>query len=165
MNIKNILLAGMALGVAGSSRLPETNIESNSVSVPWGEFGYTTNTKDIHSKGYASCSAVVIDDGDGAILAHAFPSEGVEFLQYSVDAENVVDKTIGDLRAKGVDVASCRAFVSAGNKKDLNEIVSDLRDYKIEIDFISLDEGIARNIKYSPKSNNFKVDYVGRNNF
>lgn len=136
------------------------------IEVPAGEFRDAKNNDMLYSEGYFGCSALVIDYGDGALLAHALPESeehwrgrNLNTISY-LHTDNVVEQTVGYIRNNGINPKSCFAIVDAGQEKDMKIILRDLRHEGIRVKKSMCANFKGRNVSYTPSDNKLYVDIL-----
>ena len=130
------------------------------------------NQGNLVSYGFGECSAVVLDYGNSAIMAHAVPLLGKNIdIQLSVlnrknktiTSGGVVDYLLEESAERGLNPKRAQAHVISGNQKSLERIVSDLKLQGIAIVQASLrdDKSTIKEelstILYSPSEDKMTV--------
>ncbi len=126
---------------------------SETVNVGWGEIGY--NRGPLASERFSSCSAVVLDYGNEALLAHSFNGEYGPTNFNQICTGNVVDKLVEESRRRGFYLRTSKAIVNTVCEPDLRKIISDLEKYGIHLQEANLSEfkfGFERDVHYDPES-------------
>ena len=156
------LLAGTALSIGGSSPMEDY------VDVSTGQVGYSQGRK-IKSDQFGLCSALILDYGDNAIMAHAIPSSDSRIFEgfyldmsgrYQMFTDNVVEKSVKELNKMNIPLSSVEAIVNSGEPKGLKEITNKLNEYRIKIRKTSLEsngECRERSVRYDPQGDTLKV--------
>ncbi|HLD57536.1 MAG TPA: hypothetical protein VJA47_04470 [archaeon] len=150
----------LGLGLVYGLTLPNDSVNrtpnSETVSVGWGEIGY--NNGPLESKGFHYCSAVILDYGNEALLAHAFQS-----FHYKSCTATVADDLVRESRKHGLYPKSAEAILNIGNKDDLEQIEGGLREHGIRIREVVIDEpvniGTHMDIYYDPLTNFIRVTH------
>ena len=110
----------------------------------------------MESKGFHYCNAVILDYGDSAFLAHAFPD-----FYHKVCSVTVVDELVRESRKRGFSPENAEAILNIGHKDDLEIIKRDLRKYGIRIREAAIDEPrdieSSRDIRFDPSSDSTRV--------
>ena len=146
----------LGLGLVCSLGLPSGSLNryTETVKVEWGKIGY--NIGPLESKGFHHCSAVILDYGDSAFLAHAFPD-----FYHKVCSVTIVDELVRESRRRGLSPENAEAILNIGNKDDLEIIERGLRKYGIRIRQIVTDEPSdiedSRDIRFDPSLDSIRV--------
>ena len=146
----------LGLGLVCSLGLPSGSLNryTETVNVEWGKIWY--NRGPLESKGFHYCNAVILDYGDSAFLAHAFPD-----FYHKVCSVTVVDELVRESRKRGFSPENAEAILNIGHKDDLEIIKRDLRKYGIRIRQIVIDEPediqYSRDIHYDPSLDSIRV--------
>lgn len=157
---KNSLIALIATGLATlGGAILYLNNKIRFVDVPVGEYRISGNT--LSSDGFSVCSGVILDYGDGAIMAHAPPSVMARYIPIGVNTRNVVSTLNRELRNKHIDPTECQAIVNAGTVESLYRIKKDLAEIGVSIREEALEKE-ARNLIYNPKTNELIINYISR---
>ncbi len=130
--------------------------------------GMRYNDGPLETRELVNCSAVILDFGKSAIMAHALPLE--KRGDWIVDGDkgittgNVVDYLLKDAKLRGLDYRKGHAIVNAGSDEALAFIVKDLRAAGITIAEANTklapgSNGISRMVGYDPKSKKLDVEY------
>ncbi len=126
---------------------------SETVNVGWGEIGY--NRGPLTSERFSSCSAVILDYGDEALLAHSFNGEYGPTSFDQICTGNVVNRLVEESGRRGFYLRMSKAIVNAGWETDLRKIIGDLEKYGIrvqEANFSEFEFGFERDVHYDPES-------------
>lgn len=155
---KTIKILGLALLLQGcystQKLIPHKKFQvpDSALNVQWdgGTLDVGYNKGPLYSKNFFSCSALILDYGEDALLSHSSWSYGL------------VDSLIKESKKRGLDPKESFAVVNGGKRQSLNEIVKDLKKNNIPIkkkikNFRTLKRGIGRNIIYFPKQNSLKI--------
>jgi hypothetical protein len=94
--------------------------------------------KDLVTYDLATCSAVVFDYKDSAIMVHALPvlDNGLEFKlgdRKLISVWEAVDYLIKESEKHGLNTKEARVYVSAGDEKSLDIITNDLNARGINV--------------------------------
>ena len=123
-----------------------TDINRYATTVPIAEIGYVNEDK-IESRGFAGCTALILDYKDKATMAHAIGDS-----EDRINIYNVVEKSSEELKLHGIDPLESKAIIYSSNKKDIAGIVSDLENKGIEIKKVLYDpRNITTNLSYDPR--------------
>lgn len=156
--MKNRLIALIAAGLAIlGGTVSCFNSKIKPINVPAGE--YRLSEEQLRSEGFSICSGVILDYGDGAIMAHVLPSFQSPRDSNYVNTRNVVSNLTRELESRGVNPKSCQAIVNAGMVESLYRIKQDLLDRGILVKESSLEEK-GRNLTYDPKRNDLTISYI-----
>ena len=113
----------------------------NESFVKAGDIVLTLNPSIVSSRYFAYCSAIVLDYGDGNIFAHAFPRwPGYKTPPFDTNVDNVIDRLI-QMVPDG-NKTRLNAFINAGIKDDLENLVKELKRREINI--------LGANTDYAP---------------
>lgn len=128
--------------------------------VPPGDIG-TTNGKEIVSRHFYSCSAVVLDEDNKAVMAHALEADTPYTTPGFVYAGNVVDKLLGLHYLPSPEHSA--AHIYAGDQKSLDIIVRGFQEHHIRIASAELaehDKKIVRmfTVRYNPVNDALNVE-------
>jgi len=135
--------------------------------VKTGEVEY--NKGNLVSYDFVRCSAVTMDYGDSALMAHAIPLYDSKLLKLaegkSITVGGVVDSLIDKSKELGLNPEEAGAYVNAGDEKSLKIITEKLKGKNIPIIEAKIryekghkpNSGDHRTILYSPSKNKFKV--------
>ena len=125
-------------------------------------------TNNLISDKFGLCTALILDHGQGALLAHAVPSDDVgvlETLYFTSDifTGNAVEKSVEELARRGIPTRNVKAIVHAGEGKGLDRIIDDLHQREIKISYIHLEPERSfrhRSIEYNPLNDNLNVEFT-----
>lgn len=136
------------------------------------------------SLGFGDCTAVILDFGNEALMAHALPEEYKYYEYYSFDyfmlsdffgpkridfhtqiySFNVVDRLIKEAKRKNLDIDHAEAILDAGRPDLYLAILMDLHKNNIKIRkaqcHMPTEENFyypKRDIYYNPKTDNLEV--------
>lgn len=119
----------------------------------------------LESKGFIYCSAVILDCGNKAVMAHATCDKEDYTYEYTIVpegnniyTENVVEELSKLLQEKGINPRECKAFINAGLSENLEKITHDLGDVGISIEISKVDKTL-RDIRYNPKTDRISITY------
>lgn len=155
------LIAATIFGLSLEVRLNKARV-NKIIDVPVTGARYSDGNI-LESRGFSSCSAVILDYKNKAVMAHAPNSEeGYSTFKDKEDVyvENVVEYLSNKMREKGINPRECKAFVNAGSNEGLEKITNDLRESGIEIESSKLDKN-SRDIKYNLKTDKISINYLG----
>jgi len=173
----SLLLTSLTADVVSPS-FKKPRIEYRNSLTPYeniniGELAYSTEM--LHSDGYSGCSALILDHGPGAVMAHAHPGYeadsaynpkiGAYDPRQLINAHDVVERSLFELKVRKIGTKNLKAIVHAGNPEDLDRIVKNLQKNGIKIKYAKLKKdfpdsiGCSRDIYYNPKTNHLKVKY------
>ncbi|MBI4163317.1 MAG: hypothetical protein HY512_00525 [Candidatus Aenigmarchaeota archaeon] len=116
------------------------------------------------SKRFSSCSAVILDYGDEALLAHSFNGEYGPTNFNQICTGNVVDRLVEEARIHGFYLRMSKATINAGWEPDLREIISGLEKHGISIQEARYTEfvaGLERDVYYDPESDLLRITQRG----
>lgn len=100
------------------------------------------------SHGFLTCSGVIFDYGNEAIMAHALP--GTSWTAYDgLGSDKVISKMIEESNSRGLDYRKAKIILNVQNKVSLDTIVNDLKQI-----------GLKPNIVQKDRMNNSKLDSV-----
>ncbi|MDD5192477.1 MAG: hypothetical protein PHH54_06360 [Candidatus Nanoarchaeia archaeon] len=158
------LIAATIFGLNSWTRLNEAR-SNKIIDVPIARARYS-NGEVLESMDFISCSALILDYKDKAIMAHAPDEEYANYMfEWGVPPEgndvyigNVVKYLSNEMREKGINPKECKAFINAGSERGLEKITNDLKEAGIGVESSKLDQN-PRNMRYDPKTNNLTVNY------
>lgn len=146
-------LASGALAISGCNNHTEKPIK-----IETGEVGYTSSAP-IESHGFNECSALILDTGEGAIMAHAFyitprgAKNPYRSSGYIVDIGNAVDKSVEELSKYGINPQDCEAIIVAGTEDAMETLKGDLSRFSIPIRTARVGKGDSRSVSYNSRTN------------
>lgn len=165
----SLLFSGCSDNLSQSRRLEQkyfAPLERNLVEVLAGEVGYAEG-RSLRSEGFQSCTALILDAGNYAVMAHSLPAteyEGDSFFsakpEGSTRAENVVERAVRELEKNGIEPGKYWAIVHAGQESAYKHILDDLKRRGIPVRLANLDkETVARirDIDYNPMDDEMTV--------
>lgn len=140
----------------------QVQIPTSAVSVNTAEIGY--NKGPLYSNSFSICSAVILDYGDNAFLAHALPpifSSSGDMLHY----DGVVEGLIEESKKRNLDPKKGLAIVNTYSRRSLNKLVRELKKYDIPVRVVKtkpsakklVSTGFLRNVLYLPKSDSLII--------
>lgn len=164
--LKRLALTAALLGTAGITSLliPQKEVP---IELTAGELKYSSGRR-LKSEDYASCSALILDSGNKAVMAHAVPNaytigpEGLIEDDGSIDIYNVVEKSLQELRKRGIKSSKIEAMIHAGSKESYDVIFKDLIERGINIahsHFESEENFRVRNIEYDPVEDHLLITF------
>ncbi|MBP7708683.1 hypothetical protein KA107_03280 [Candidatus Pacearchaeota archaeon] len=122
------LLLGFLASSCNTTQVPKNyhETERQAKVVLAGKVEY--NTGPLISHGFLSCSGIVFDYGNEAIMAHVLKDGSWKFNTYTGLGDNEAVQTIVDLsKEKGLDYRKARVVIDAGAKSSLEIILKDLK--------------------------------------
>jgi len=130
------------------------NIKEKPIEVPVGRIKH--NSGPLISHGFTLCSALILDFGNEAIMAHALPlgTPGHIYKGPYATQRTVVQKILEKTLEKGLDFSKAKAIIHTGEKETLERISADLSKFKIPIEVTNLhkDPSKDRTILYDPST-------------
>ncbi len=119
------------------------------------------------SHGFYGCSAVILDFGEEALMAHAYPQRAYGRSKHResdlVGYDTVVTELVEDARRRGLDLKHARAFVNFGEDSSRKKIMSDLFLRGIYVAHEEFNREKDRVIHYDPKHDSMTVYLSGSN--
>jgi ribosome-associated translation inhibitor RaiA len=130
-----------------------------------GEICY--NRGPLESMGFIDCSAVILDFGNSALMAHAYKNPS----KYNfVSTDDVVDKMLDEANKKNLKADGCEAIVDAGCDEALVKITKELRKHGIKVRIADTrgaprDEFSIRyrDVRYDPLTERVTIDSLSSN--
>ncbi len=153
------LIGAVALGGFYSKKYFVDRQTQNTIYLQAGELKYS-NGKELKSSGFTSCSVLILDYNNTAVMAHAIPSDRDNDMLSLIDhinSENVVERALQKLRSRSVNSKNIEALVNAGTKESYQRIVNDLKTKGIRIRSESFSNEAQRDISYNPKNDEISV--------
>jgi hypothetical protein len=164
--IVGLVLAGTLIGVADYQKKQDEKLinDSNARIVS----GITYHSGALTSEGFLGCSAVVLDWGEEAIMAHALPYLRPNLIRRGVTlftAGGVVERLIDESSKYGLNPKDAEAHINSGDKKSLLRIIKNLENNSIKIAKAELrfqDEYLPKfsspkTLTYIPTKNKFYI--------
>lgn len=160
MSLKHFGLSiALALGLSGCDyQDPSFIFSKDPVYVFAGSAGFNSS-KSLKSAQFVSCSALVLDHGDDAVLVHAMPGDKIMYRSV-VNVANAVDFASTMMRCHGIDPSKCQAYINAGSSSDLDTLLGDLAKQKIHVQKSSVSPATLynpREVSFDPVTNDFSV--------
>jgi len=158
--IRKVLLSGLT-GLALSGCNDGLNNHPNrQISVYPGELEYSNGTE-LKSEGFATCSVLILDYRNSAVMGHAIRVNDDDNL---IDEGKVVDAATKKLEDEGINPIESEAIVDAGSKSSYDKILADLNKRRIKIRSASYALDSAPrvvDISYNPVNNRLIVRKIG----
>jgi len=139
----------------------EIEIPSSAKKVSTGWFEY--NKCPLYSGYFFGCSAIILDYGDDAFFAHAYPNDKLRWKT----KDKAIEILIQESKKRNLNPEESFAVVHAGTEQSLKDILFDLKKNNIPIRIANrlsetLDDSlnekhIPRNVLYFPKSDSLIV--------
>jgi hypothetical protein len=156
-----------AVSLFGSDILRDERTDERIVRVKTGGIGYSDGR--LVSSGFYYCSAVILDFGKSALMAHAlpaydlrYPSSRVVFVYndcMEASVGSIVNVLIEESRILGLDPKGGSALINAGMKKSLDLLVSDFESAGIAIlEASSSTTFKRRRVEYDPRHRKMLVE-------
>jgi len=128
--------------------------------VPAGSFA--CSDKQLRSKGFVSCTAVIVDYGDEALFFHALPANSTgPQKDETINCCNVVAVLEKELRARHIPIADCSVILDSGERLDYFRVARRLERHGFKIDNRSgFEDERARDVFYDPATSTLRVKYA-----
>lgn len=153
-----IALGAVALGAGALSYTPNSE---RPVEVKVGKIGYSRGPLVSHD--FANCSAVILDFGDEALMAHVIPVDTLAYgwtgpSDHYVGYADFMGELTKEAQIRNLNMKRVEAIVSFGRESPKERILESLlkKGIKIrEIEDSHLNE--IRSVLYDPKPNRLRV--------